>query len=43
MAGEPDLEEVLNEPIVRLLMVSDGVDVEDLRRLIRSVIERLAS
>lgn len=41
MSGEPDLEEVLNDPIVRLLMASDGVEIEDLRRLISSVLERM--
>ena len=31
--GEPSLEEQLSEPIIRLLMASDGVAPDDLRRL----------
>ena len=41
MSGEPDLEEILNEPIVRLLMESDGVEIEELRSLISSVLARM--
>ena len=37
MTGEPSLEELLSEPIVRLLMASDGVVLEELRRLCLSV------
>jgi hypothetical protein len=33
MTGEPSLEEQLSEPIIRLLMASDGVAPDDLRRL----------
>jgi hypothetical protein len=33
----------INEPIVRLLMASDGVEIEDLRRLVSSAKERLAT
>ena len=33
MIGEPSLEELLSEPIIRLLMASDGVAPDDLRRL----------
>jgi hypothetical protein len=31
---EPSLEEILNEPIIRLLMARDGVEVKALRALL---------
>jgi len=34
---EPTIDEMLADPIVRLLMDHDGVGEEDLRRLIKSV------
>jgi|tagenome__1003787_1003787.scaffolds.fasta_scaffold20806220_3 hypothetical protein len=43
MSGEPNLEEVLNDPIVRLLMESDGVELEQLRHLISLVLAKLGS
>jgi hypothetical protein len=39
--GEPSIEELLSEPIVRLLMASDGVAPADLRRLCIAVRARL--
>lgn len=35
--SEPDLEEVLGDPIVHLLMASDRVDVDELRCIIGRV------
>jgi GTP cyclohydrolase III len=32
---------MLNDPIVRALMASDGVDVAELQRLLRSIAENL--
>ena len=40
--GEPSLDEVLNDPVIRALMRRDGVEVETLRVLIRGV-RRLAA
>jgi hypothetical protein len=40
-AAEPSIEEMLGEPIVRALMAADGVRVNELEALIRSVAERL--
>ncbi len=40
--GEPTLQELLSEPIVRLLMNSDGVKPEDLGELCRTVRALLA-
>jgi hypothetical protein len=37
MTGEPTLEEILSELIIRLLMDSDGVDPEEVRRLCHAV------
>ena len=37
---EPSLDEILAEPIVRLLMARDGVDEADLRRLVRELVSR---
>jgi hypothetical protein len=31
---EPSLDEILNEPIIRLLMARDGVEVKTLRALL---------
>ena len=31
---EPSLDQILNEPIIRLLMARDGVEVETLRALL---------
>ena len=33
-AREPPLEELINDPLTRLLMERDGVDPRDLRRLL---------
>ena len=41
-AGEPTLEEVLSEPIIRAMMVRDRVDQEGLRRLLQEVTKLLA-
>ena len=41
-AGEPTLEEVLSEPIIRAMMVRDRVDQEGLRRLLQDVTKLLA-
>ena len=38
---EPKIEEVLSDPIVRLLMAHDGVEERELRRLINIVRLRL--
>ena len=35
--GEPSLDEVLNDPVIRALMRRDGVEVESLRVLIRGL------
>jgi hypothetical protein len=40
-AAEPSIEEMLGEPIVRALMAADGVRVNELEALFRSVAERL--
>ena len=37
MTGEPTLEELLSEPIIRLLMDSDGVNPSDVRELCLSI------
>ena len=37
MRGEPTLEELLSEPIVRLLMRSDGISLGELVELCRAV------
>ena len=34
---EPPLEELLNDPIARLLMASDRVEIDDLRALLNAV------
>ena len=34
---EPSVDEMVNDPIVRTLMASDGVDLGDLQRLLRSI------
>jgi hypothetical protein len=34
---EPSLEELLNEPIIRLLMARDGIEVETVRALLIAV------
>ena len=41
-AGEPKLEEVLSDPIVRAVMARDQVDQEDLRLLLQDVTKLLA-
>ena len=43
MTSEPAIEEMLADPIVRLLMAHDGVREGDLRQLIRMVSCRLAN
>jgi hypothetical protein len=40
-AAEPSIEEMLGEPIVCALMAADGVRVNELEALFRSVAERL--
>lgn len=37
---EPTLEELLNEPIVRQLMLSDGVSADEIRLLMRTAAAR---
>jgi hypothetical protein len=37
LCPEPSVDEMVNDPIVRALMASDGVDRGDLRRLLRSI------
>lgn len=39
--GEPSVEELLAEPIMRRLMASDGVSIEELQQLLERVRERL--
>jgi hypothetical protein len=39
--SEPSVDDMLNDPIVRALMASDGVDLEELQRLLRSIAENL--
>jgi hypothetical protein len=41
-AGEPTLEEVLSDPIVRAMMDRDRVDLEGLRLLLRDKTKLLA-
>ena len=41
-AGEPKLEELLSDPIVRAVMARDRVDQEDLRLLLQDVTKLLA-
>jgi hypothetical protein len=41
-AGEPKLEEVLSDPIVRAVMDRDRVDREGLRQLLRNATKLLA-
>jgi hypothetical protein len=41
-AGEPKLEEVLSDPIVRAVMERDRVDQDGLRRLLRNTTKLLA-
>ncbi len=41
--GEPLLDELLSEPIVRLLAQSDDVSLEELASLCETVRERLAA
>jgi len=38
---EPILEDLLNEPIVHLVMKADGVNAADLRRLLEEMKQRL--
>jgi len=38
---EPILEDLLDEPIVHLVMKADGVSATDLRRLLEEVKQRL--
>jgi len=41
-AGEPKLDEVLSDPIVRAVMARDRVDQEDLRLLLQDATKLLA-
>jgi hypothetical protein len=41
-AGEPKLEEVLSDPIVRAVMARDRVDQDGLRMLLRNATKLLA-
>jgi len=34
---EPSIDEMLDDPVVRALMVADRVDPDDLRALLRSI------
>ena len=38
---EPSIEEMLADPIVRALMTADGVRVDELEALLRSIAKRL--
>ena len=38
---EPTLEELLSEPIVRLVMARDGLDVDDVRLVMERARDRL--
>lgn len=38
---EPDLQELLDDPVIRLLMESDGVRIEDLTSFLANVRKRL--
>jgi hypothetical protein len=40
---EPTLDELLNEPIIRQVMLSDGVRADDIRELLRTAGDRDAS
>ena len=40
MHGEPSLDELLEEPIVRLMMAADGVHINDLRALLLRIRDR---
>lgn len=37
---EPTLEDILNEPIIRQVMLSDGVSADDIRLLMRTAAAR---
>ena len=39
--SEPSIHDMLNDPIVRALMASDGVDLGELQRLLQSIAENL--
>jgi hypothetical protein len=39
--SEPSVDDMLNDPIVRALMASDGVDLGELQRLLQSIAENL--
>jgi hypothetical protein len=39
--GEPSLDELLDEPIIRLMAQSDGVSLDELRTLFETVREWL--
>lgn len=39
--GEPTLDEVFNDPIVRLLMAFDGVEHETLRPMLANVAHKI--
>lgn len=41
--GEPSLDELIREPIVRMMMASDGVDIAAFKRLLEDVRLRLES
>ena len=38
---EPPINEILRDPVTRLLMARDGVEEESLRRLLRQMSKRL--
>ncbi len=43
LSAEPSVDEILDDPIVRLLMRGDGVGENEVRRLIESVREGLGA
>lgn len=43
LSAEPSVDEILDDPIVRLLMRGDGVEENEVRRLIETVREGLGA
>ena len=41
LSGEPNLDDMLKDPIVRLLMKRDGLSEDMVRRVFRDAAERL--
>ena len=42
LKGEPSLEEILREPIVKLLMAADRVSLDELRVLYAALTQRIS-